>query len=63
MQSPAKKAALPAITLAALGVVFGDIGTSPLYAFAQTLPVRMSRFPKRQYLVFSPDFLVYHLIH
>ncbi|WP_130803716.1 potassium transporter Kup [Acinetobacter ihumii] len=36
MQSPAKKAALPAITLAALGVVFGDIGTSPLYAFAQT---------------------------
>lgn len=36
MQSPAKKAALPAITLAALGVVFGDIGTSPLYAFART---------------------------
>ncbi len=24
------------MTLAALGVVFGDIGTSPLYAFAQT---------------------------
>lgn len=35
MQSPAKKAALPAITLAALGVVFGDIGTSPLYALRQ----------------------------
>jgi KUP system potassium uptake protein len=30
MQSTAKKAALPAMTLAALGVVFGDIGTSPL---------------------------------
>ncbi|WP_151820331.1 potassium transporter Kup [Acinetobacter soli] len=36
MQSSAKKVALPAMTLAALGVVFGDIGTSPLYAFAQT---------------------------
>lgn len=35
MQSPAKKAALPVITLAALGVVFGDIGTSPLYALRQ----------------------------
>ncbi len=35
MQSTTKKAALPAITLAALGVVFGDIGTSPLYALRQ----------------------------
>lgn len=35
MQSTAKKAALPTITLAALGVVFGDIGTSPLYALRQ----------------------------
>ena len=26
---------LPALTLAALGVVYGDIGTSPLYAFKQ----------------------------
>ncbi|KAA8733786.1 potassium transporter Kup [Acinetobacter qingfengensis] len=30
-----KKATLPAMTLAALGVVFGDIGTSPLYAIQQ----------------------------
>jgi KUP system potassium uptake protein len=36
MQSTAKKAALPAITLAALGVVFGDIGTSPLYALKES---------------------------
>ncbi len=35
MQSTAKKAALPAITLAALGVILGDIGTSPLYALRQ----------------------------
>ena len=32
MQNTAKKATLPATALAALGVVFGDIGTSPLYA-------------------------------
>lgn len=29
------KSALPALTLTALGVVFGDIGTSPLYAFKE----------------------------
>ena len=36
MQNPAQKAALPAITLAALGVVFGDIGTSPIYALKES---------------------------
>lgn len=35
-QKPSRKA-LPTLTLAALGVVFGDIGTSPLYAFKQCL--------------------------
>lgn len=34
MSDPAQKK-LPAITLAALGIVFGDIGTSPLYAVQQ----------------------------
>ncbi len=29
------KAALPALTLAAIGVVYGDIGTSPLYALKE----------------------------
>jgi KUP system potassium uptake protein len=32
--------ALPISTIAALGVVFGDIGTSPLYAFKECLRVR-----------------------
>ena len=36
MQNTAKKAALPATALAALGVVFGDIGTSPLYALKES---------------------------
>ncbi|NBR85199.1 MAG: potassium transporter Kup [Verrucomicrobia bacterium] len=30
-----ERAALPALTLAALGVVYGDIGTSPLYALKE----------------------------
>src|SRR5574343_1873395 len=34
MQSHSKQA-LPAITVAAIGVVFGDIGTSPLYALKE----------------------------
>ncbi|PXA35734.1 potassium transporter Kup [Acinetobacter baumannii] len=36
MQNTAKKATLPARALAALGVVFGDIGTSPLYALKES---------------------------
>jgi KUP system potassium uptake protein len=34
--SPRSPAALAALTLAALGVVYGDIGTSPLYALKET---------------------------
>ena len=36
MQNTAKKATLSATALAALGVVFGDIGTSPLYALKES---------------------------
>lgn len=35
MQSSTKKVSIHVITLAALGVVFGDIGTSPLYAMRE----------------------------
>ncbi len=31
---------LPVLTLGALGVVYGDIGTSPIYAFRQAMAVR-----------------------
>ncbi len=31
------KQSLPAITLAAIGVVYGDIGTSPLYTLRECL--------------------------
>jgi KUP system potassium uptake protein len=33
---PPGKSSTPALTLAALGIVFGDIGTSPLYAVKET---------------------------
>mgnify|MGYP003514199372 FL=1 len=36
MQNKISKPAVPALTLAALGVVFGDIGTSPLYALKES---------------------------
>lgn len=36
---PDNKAALPWLTLAALGVVFGDIGTSPLYTLSACLAI------------------------
>ncbi|MFO0445247.1 MAG: potassium transporter Kup [Betaproteobacteria bacterium] len=32
---PGQRAALPALTLAAIGVVYGDFGTSPLYALKE----------------------------
>ena len=37
MSGPSKsRAGLATLTLGALGVVYGDIGTSPLYAFRET---------------------------
>jgi KUP system potassium uptake protein len=35
--NPSQKPSLPFLTLAALGIVFGDIGTSPLYTFKTIL--------------------------
>ncbi|MGD9792671.1 MAG: potassium transporter Kup [Acidimicrobiia bacterium] len=35
-ESPAKQISILALTLGALGIVYGDIGTSPLYAFRET---------------------------
>lgn len=34
------KTSLPLLTLGAIGVVYGDIGTSPIYAFRQAMAVR-----------------------
>jgi KUP system potassium uptake protein len=37
MSHATKKSTLGALTLGALGVVFGDIGTSPIYALRESL--------------------------
>ncbi len=64
MQSTAQKAALPAITLAALGVVFGDIGTSPLYALRQCfLTAHLSHFRSIGARYSIADFLVHDAHH
>lgn len=39
-QTSHKKSSLPILTLGAIGVVYGDIGTSPIYAFRQATHVR-----------------------
>lgn len=39
-QASHKKSSLPLLTLGAIGVVYGDIGTSPIYAFRQATHVR-----------------------
>lgn len=56
MQNTAKKAALPATALAALGVVFGDIGTSPLYALKES-------FHAAHGLGIRPENVFRHLVH
>ena len=35
--TPHAKAGLLSLSLAAIGVVYGDIGTSPLYAFREAM--------------------------
>lgn len=39
-QASHAKTSLPILTIGAIGVVYGDIGTSPIYAFRQALHVR-----------------------
>ena len=34
-EGPSRPTGLPGLSLAALGVVFGDIGTSPVYTFRE----------------------------
>ncbi|KKB09964.1 potassium transporter Kup [Devosia chinhatensis] len=39
-QASHAKSSLPLLTIGAIGVVYGDIGTSPIYAFRQAMHVR-----------------------
>lgn len=43
-----QKQSLPAVTLAAIGVVYGDIGTSPLYTFKECFSPHIGLPPTQQ---------------
>ena len=51
-----------ALTLGALGVVFGDIGTSPLYAMRETVRATGGRAPDRFSILAAASMIVWSLI-
>jgi KUP system potassium uptake protein len=53
---------VPALSLAALGVVFGDIGTSPLYCFKTVLEVTGGVHPKPEAVLGALSLIVWTLI-
>ena len=53
---PVVTSSLTILSLSALGVVFGDIGTSPLYTFKPFLLLLEARLMRKPYLV------LYHLL-
>jgi KUP system potassium uptake protein len=55
------KSSLPALSLAALGIVFGDIGTSPLYTFKTVLDLTGAR-PEAGAILGSLSLILWTLI-
>jgi KUP system potassium uptake protein len=53
---------VPALSLAALGVVFGDIGTSPLYCFKTVLEVTGGSHPKPEAILGALSLILWTLI-
>ena len=51
-----------ALTLGALGVVFGDIGTSPLYAMRETVRATGGSAPDRLSVLAAASMIVWSLI-
>jgi KUP system potassium uptake protein len=51
-----------ALTLGALGVVFGDIGTSPLYAMRQTVEATAGALPPQQAIMAALSLIFWSLI-
>ena len=61
-QSAAFHLSLPALSLAALGVVFGDIGTSPLYTFKTVLDVTGGSRPEPGAILGALSLILWTLI-
>lgn len=59
---PGHKPRLAASTLAALGIVFGDIGTSPLYAFRECFSGSHGALPSPHNLVGAASLIVWSLL-
>src|SRR6516165_6413810 len=60
--SVAPRASIPAVSLAALGVVFGDIGTSPLYTLKTVLDVTGGAHPEPAAILGALSLILWTLI-
>ena len=60
-RAEAPRGTLPALSLAALGVVFGDIGTSPLYTLKTVLDVTGTH-PSRGAVLGSLSLIIWTLL-
>ena len=58
-RAPAHRAGIAALTLGALGVVFGDIGTSPLYALQTVFHADNGAVPTTQSAIYGVLSLVF----
>ena len=61
-QSASTHPAIPALSLAALGVVFGDIGTSPLYTLKTVLGVTGAAHPEPAAILGALSLILWTLI-
>ncbi len=60
--NPSMKGRMTALTVGALGVVFGDIGTSPLYAMRQTVEATAGALPPRLAVMAALSLIFWSLI-
>jgi KUP system potassium uptake protein len=60
--SEGKKSSLAKISLAALGIVFGDIGTSPIYAFRECFAGSHGAAANSQNLIGAASLIIWSLI-
>lgn len=56
------KTSIPVLAVAALGVVFGDIGTSPLYAFRQCFHTGLGLTPTRENVLGIASLILWSLV-
>lgn len=60
--APAKRATLAGLVVGAIGVVYGDIGTSPIYALRESLAHTTSGIPQRSDVLGVLSLIIWSLI-